>query len=131
MLYSKFIYHAKEMTIKQLENETWYLDPEWKYIIRDQIESDLNDVEDNPLDDWWDVENILELEVTRRNAKDDKKKDVIDWLYDLITAYVEPAVLSEENDFIKNMVEFMKTNHAIENENTPDNIVPFPTSEDS
>ena len=131
MLYSKFIYHAKEKTIHQLDNETWYLEPEWKDILCREIEGfngDLSVIEDSFISDWWDVENILQLEVTRRNAMDSKKKDVIDWIYDLITAYAEPAMLAEETDFIKNVVDFMKTNHAIEN--TPDNIVPFPTKRD-
>ena len=122
MLYSKFIYHAEQLTIKQLDNETWYLDPEWKDIVCREIESDLNKLEDNYLTDWWDIENVLRLEVEKRNAHDDKKKAVIDWLYETITAQVEPAMLAEESDYIKNVVEFMKVNH--ENQEK-DNIVPF------
>lgn len=120
MLYSKFIYHAKELTIQQLDNQIWYLEPEWKDIICREIESDLDNVEDNYLTDWWDIENVLRLEVDRRNAQDNKKKAVIDWLYDVITQTVEPAMLAEETDYIKNVVEFMKANHK-------DNVVPFPT----
>ena len=93
MLYSKFIYHAKEMTIQQLDNGTWYLEPEWKDIICREIESDIDKIEDNYLTDWWDIENVLRLEVDKRNVRDDKKKAVIDWLYDTITATVEPAML--------------------------------------
>ena len=126
MLYSKFIYHAEQLTIKQLDNETWYLDPEWKDIVCREIESDLNKLEDNYLTDWWDIENVLRLEVEKRNAHDDKKKAVIDWLYETITAQVEPAMLAEESDYIKNVVEFMKVNH--ENQEK-DNIVPFPTNQ--
>ena len=123
MLYSKFIYHAKEMTIQQLENGTWYLKPEWKDIICREIEKDLNNVEDSYLTDWWDIENVLRLEVEKRNAQDNKKKYVIDWLYDVITTTIEPAMLQEENDYIKNVIEFMKVNHE------KDNIVQFPTQD--
>ena len=125
MLYSKFIYHCKEMTIQQLDNGVWYLEPEWKDIICREIESDLANVEDNYLTDWWDIENVLHLEVEKRNAKDNKKKEVIDWLHDVITAQVEPAIMQEETDYIKNVIEFMKANHEKEN---PDNIVPFPSA---
>ena len=111
MLYSKFIYHAKEMTIQQLDNGTWYLEPEWKDIICREIESDIDKIEDNYLTDWWDIENVLRLEVDKRNVRDDKKKAVIDWLYDTITATVEPAMLEEETNYIKNVIEYMKVEH--------------------
>ena len=127
MLYSKFIYHAKEMTIQQLDNGAWYLEPEWKDIICREIESDLDNVEDNFLTDWWDIEDALRLEVEKRNLQDSKKKEVIDWLYELITSQVEPAMLSEETDYIKNVVEFMKANHAEDKQK--DNIIPFPTQD--
>lgn len=111
MFYSKFIDEAKKKTINQLENGVWYLEPEWKDIICREIESDLDNVEDNYLTDWWDIENVLRLETDRRNAADSKKNDVINWLYDVITAQVEPAMMQEEADYIKNVIEFMKANH--------------------
>lgn len=108
MTYSKFIYEAEQKTIKQLDNGTWYLDPEWKDIICREVEKDLDLIEDSYLNDWWDFENVLQLEVDRRNAQDDKKKDVINWLYDLIHTTVEPAVLAEETEYLKNLIEFRK-----------------------
>ena len=104
------------MTVKQLENGSWYLDPEWKDIICREIEKDLDNVEENYLTDWWDIENCLELEVQKRNLHDDKKKAVIDWMYELITAQVEPAVLNEETEFIKNRVEYMKVSSELKDE---------------
>ncbi len=122
MFYAKFICHAKQLTIKQLDNGIWYLDPEWKDIVCREIESDLDNVEDNYLTDWWDIENVLRLEVDRRNAQDDKKIEVINWLYDVITATVEPAILSEETDYIKQVIEFMRENHKDDNkDNDQDN----------
>ena len=114
MLYSKFIFQAKEMTIRQLENSVWYLEPEWKDIICREIENDLNNIEDNYLTDWWDIENVLRLEVERRNAQDSKKVDVINWLYDVITSTIEPAMLEEETEYIKNVLEYMKANHDLQ-----------------
>ncbi len=111
MLYSKFIYEAEQKTIHQLDNGTWYVEPEWKDIICREISDDLDGIEDSYLSDWWDIENVLRLEAEKRNAADNKKNDVINWLYDLITAKVEPAMLQEETDYIKNVIEFMKVNH--------------------
>ena len=63
---------------------------------------------------WYDVEDILKLEVEKRNAENSKKEVVIDWLYDVITTTVEPAMLAEETDYIKQVVEFMRANHEAE-----------------
>ncbi len=118
MFYSKFIFEAMQKTIHQLDNETWYVEPEWKDIICRDIESNLDSLEDSYLTDWWDVENILRLEAEKRNATDSKKKEVINWVYDLITTTVDPAMLEEENDYIKNVIEFMKVNHEVQKGNT-------------
>lgn len=107
------------MTIQQLDNGTWYLEPEWKDIICREIESNLDNVEDNYLSDWWDIENVLRLEVEKRNAQDSKKNDVINWLYEVISAQVEPAMMQEETDFIKNVVEYMKLNHESSQDESP------------
>lgn len=119
MTYSKFIFQAEQLTVKQLDNGTWYLEPEWKDLICRELESDLSNVEDNYLEDWWDVENVLQLEVERRNTQDSKKNDVINWLYDVINSTIEPAILDEENDYIRNLIEYMKLNHDLSKEKKP------------
>lgn len=111
MTYSKFIYEVEQTVINQLDNGIWYLEPEWKSMVRQDIVQDITELKDCYLDDWWDLEEVLKLEVERRNARDSKKSVVIDWLYELITNKVEPAMLEEETDFIKNLTEYMKTNH--------------------
>ena len=110
MLYTQFILKAKELTIYQ-EEGMWYLEPEWQDIICRNITNNLEELTDSNLMGWYDVEDILKLEVERRNKRDDKTKFVVNWLYDLITTQVEPAVLAEETDYVKNVIEFMKTNH--------------------
>ncbi len=119
MLYSTFIKKAEELTIQQLDNGIWYLEPEWQDMIYRNIlyKNDLNeldDLEDSYLDGWYTLEDILKLEVTKRNSVIDKKNDVINWLYDVITATIEPTILQEETDYIKNVVEFMKVNHNLD-----------------
>ena len=111
MLYSTFIQQAKELVIQQADNEMWYLEPEWVDILHRNRLGDLEELDDSYITDWLDVEDILKLEVEKRNLMQDKKKVVIDWLYEVITANVEPAMLAEETDYIKAVTEFMRTNH--------------------
>jgi len=112
MLYSTFILKAKELTISQLDNGLSYLEPEWQDILYREGLGDLEDLTDSYLDGWYTVEDILKLEVEKRNLAVSKKKEVIDWLYDLITATVEPAMLQEETEYIKNLTEYMKAKNA-------------------
>lgn len=111
MLYGDYILKAKELTIQQLDNGVWYLDPEWRMTLHANklYFNDISDYETSPEE----VEDVLKLEVARRNAQDDRTKEVMDWLYDLITATVEPAMLQEETDYIKQVTEFMKANHSL------------------
>lgn len=128
MLYSDFILKAKELTIQQLDNGVWYLEPEWQDVLYRNGLGALDELENSYLSGWYDVEDILKLEVERRNARDFKQKEVVDWLYDLITANVEPAMLQEETDYIKQVTEFMKANHKLNTEDFDgDNIVPIKT----
>ena len=113
MLYSSFINKAKEITVQQLDNGIWYLEPEWQDILFRNGLGNLDELEDSYLDGWFTLEDILKLEVDRRNKRDSKNEAVMNWLYDLITATVEPVMLAEETDYIKNVVEFMKVNHGM------------------
>lgn len=126
MLYSIFILKAKALTIQQLDNGVWYLEPEWQDILYRNGLGALDELENSYLSGWYDVEDILKLEVERRNARDSKQKEVVDWLYDLITANVEPAMLQEETDYIKQVTEFMKANHKLNTGDFDgDNVVPI------
>ena len=109
MLYSTFIVKAKELTLSQTDDGSWYLEPEWADILHRNDLGDLSDLTDSYITDWLDVEDILKLEVEKRNLQDDKKKLVINWLYELISANIEPAMLQEETDYIKAVTEFMKS----------------------
>lgn len=110
MLYPTYVMKAVELTVQQLDNGTWYLEPEWKQILR-QNDLDLSQLKDDMIDGWFELQDILVLEVERRNARDSKKNEVIEWVHKLITETAEPAMLQEETDYIKNVIEFMKLNH--------------------
>lgn len=114
MLYEKYILKAQELTIDKLDNGVWYLEPRWKEtLIRNNLDG-LEEIDDYWIDDWKDVEDVLKLEVVRRNARDSKTNEVMNWLYDVISTTVEPAMLQEETDYIKNLVEYLKVNHDLQ-----------------
>lgn len=105
MIDSVYFLNAKDLTIVQADNGLWYLEPEWKQIILD------NGMVLQKGYKWADIEDVLKLEVEKRNTIDSKKPVIIDWLFNIITTQIEPAMLSEETDYIKQVIEFMKTNH--------------------
>ena len=109
MLYTEFINKAMNLTIEQADNGLFYLEPLWENILNDN-ELFLSDISDATIN-YDKVFEVLKLEVEKRNTINSKKPDVINWLYDLITAQIEPAMLQEETDYIKQVTEFMKTNH--------------------
>ena len=118
MWYPDFIRIAKENTISQADNGKWYLEPEWRSIITDDNKQSIQfEGESNPrtIDQ---IEDSLKLEVEKRNTSQDLSPMVMSWLYDVITTTVEPAVMKEETDYIKNVIDFMKLNHKIEEEKT-------------
>ena len=109
MLYTEFVNKAMDLTIEQADNGLFYLEPLWRNILDDNklYFTDVSDFEAEP--DI--VKDALQLEVKKRNTINSNKPAVIDWLYELITAKIEPAMLAEETDYIKQVTEFMKANH--------------------
>lgn len=113
MLYATYMQKAKEVCIDRfVESGKWYLEPDWRIILRDNQLNNFK-LQDSKID-WSIVEDVLKLEVEKRNARDNKLGYVADWLYDTLTSTVEPAMLSEETDLVKNMLELAKVNRANE-----------------
>lgn len=108
MLYGEFITKAMDATIVEADNGVFYLEPTWSIIL---LENNLDpkDISDYETD-WPALNNVLKLEVEKRNAINSKKNFVIDWLYELITSQVEPTILEEETNYIKNLTEYLKAN---------------------
>lgn len=123
MLYQTFSYKIKELNVLQDEDSgVWYVNPDWVDATYRAGLGYLEDLEDSYITDWLDVKDILELEAARRNAKDDKKKQVIDWLYDVISAQVQPVMLQEETEYFKNLVEYMKVAHKEQDNGQIDSV---------
>lgn len=112
MLYSEFIFKASEITIEQADNGLFYLEPMWKsFLIDNELNvSDISDIETS----WNDIQDILKLEVEKRNTINTLKPYVLNWVHDVITSTVEPAILQEETDYIKNLMEYMKAKQTQE-----------------
>ena len=109
MLYADFIHKANELVITEADNNLFYLEPMWFQILRDN-ELKIEDISDDN-STWENILEVLKLEVEKRNTINSKKPIIINWLYDVITTQVEPAMLQEEADYIKQVTEFMKANH--------------------
>ena len=108
MLLSEFMLKAMDATIEQADNGLFYLNPMWRFILEDN-RLDWSDISDNVIDDE-EVEDVLKLEVEKRNAVNSLKPYVVEWVHNIITASVEPAVMQEETDYLKNLTEYLKAN---------------------
>lgn len=112
MLYTEFFKQASEAVI--LQDETtgmFFLDPHYRVTLRDW-NLDPAQIEDYPTT-LSELGETLKLEVKRLNAMQDKTHVVVDWLYGVITSAVQPAILAEENEYIKNMMEYMRLNASL------------------
>lgn len=114
MLYADYIKKAKELTIVYDEDMmVSYLEPDWQTILYDNEMGDLESIPDLRIGGWYDIEDVLKLEVEKRNALSSKKNLIYDWLYDIISSTVEPSMLQEENDLFQSMIELAKARNAI------------------
>ena len=108
MLYSEYIIKAAEITIEEADNGLCYLQPMWKSYLLDN-EMGIDEISDLEVS-WTDILNTLKLEVEKRNTVNSLQPYIHTWLHDIITATVEPAITQAENDFIKNLTDYLKAN---------------------
>lgn len=109
------------------ESDLWYLTPHWRKLICEYKAS--NEIEfieciNRENVSLTELEDILRLEVERRNKIEDKSNLVNSWLYVLLSTQIEPTMLQEESEYIQSVVEFMKVKDSIERkENKDDKVV--------
>lgn len=79
-----------------------YLEPPYRMLLReaDLIHPEIIEPEE--------LYELLKLEVKKQNAKVNKSYAVSEWLHDIITQTVDPAMTQEENELMKNLLEYMK-----------------------
>lgn len=113
MLYAEYMQKAMELAIVDDYDGSGYsyLSPNYRVILIDAgLEpGSITDYETT----WPTVKEALKLEVERRNLVTDKGRFIMDWLFQVLTSTVEPAMVSEENDLMKNMMDYMKLNHEL------------------
>lgn len=110
MLYCNFMKKAEEFVLNYDEDSgLTYLEPDYYAILVGMKMDPEKDIDDYPIS-WDKLSERLKLEVEKRNKLDDRSKYVIDWLYSVLTAAIEPAMLQEENELMKNMMEYMNKN---------------------
>ena len=120
MTYNTFIHEAVKRTIGVLDSGIWYLDPQWLDIISRNLLSDLTTLTDSYVTTWDQVEDILKLEVERRNKLMDNSRFVTDWFFDLITSQIDPAMIQEENNLVKDILKYMQEKELIKTEEKPE-----------
>lgn len=113
MLYSEYMHEAMKLVVMDDSESSGfsYLDPNYRVLLLDAGQ-DPAKVTDH-LIGWDDVVEVLKLEVERRNHITDKARFVIDWVFEIISSTIEPAMVQEENELMKNMMEYMKLNSEL------------------
>jgi len=115
MLYIDYIKKAKELTIGYDEESMfYYLEPEWQTILYENQLNDLESIPDMHLEGWYDLEDVLKLEVEKRNAKASKLNIVLNWIDGVINSTIDPAMLEQENDLMQSMIELAKAKNQSE-----------------
>ena len=99
---------AISVTIEEADNGLAYLEPTWRLILQDN-NLNIDEVSDYKAN-WSEVEDVLKLEIEKRNTVNSLKPYILNWVHDLITASVEPAIIQKETEYIKNLTEYLKAN---------------------
>lgn len=114
MLYSEYMDKVKAIALLTNENTgLTYIRPDYEYILA-ASELKLEDVSDfkNVTHDVVHRQIILERDM--RNAQHDKTAAVMQWIYDVISTVVEPAIVEEQNKLIQDMLAYRKERNAID-----------------
>lgn len=106
MDYFEYMEKISGLVINQLNNGLYYLEPAWR-IILDGEGLQPYKVKNVKLS-WEMAKEWLDLNIQKLNAEQDKMPKVIDWLHQVITAQIEPAMLEEETELVKNLTEYMR-----------------------
>lgn len=116
MLYAEYMVKVKEICLEQWEeNGQWYVLPDWKRRLDDlELYPDEDVITDWVNVMWNDVKEELDYEVKMRNTRQDKWPILGEILHKMLTAEIEPAVIQEQNELLKNVKEYMKEKNKVE-----------------
>ena len=112
MLYMEFFAKASEAVIlTDEESGVVFLDPHYRVTLQDW-DLDPNMIIDYPTS-WSQLGETLQLEVKRLNDCSSKSRFINEWLYAVITSAVEPKMLQAENEYIKNVMDYLRLNESL------------------
>lgn len=114
MLYYEYMDKVKELALVTSEkNGLTYIRPDYEYLLETSGLS-LDDVTDFEKASGTVVYRQLLLERDMRNAQNNISPVVMQWLYDVISTVVEPAIVEQQNQLIKDMLAYQKEKNAID-----------------
>lgn len=114
MLYQEYMDEVKKITL--ITNETnglTYIRPDYEYVLASG-DLKLSDVTDFPTASVDTVYKQLILERDMRNANVDKMPLIAEWIHAVINTVIEPAIVEQQNQLIKDMIEYRKEKNAID-----------------
>lgn len=88
-----------------------YLQPSYKMLLRDNEVHlpDYDSIVNNNDPELWEA---VKLEVEKRNAMLNFVNPVAEWVYSAIANTVEPAMTQEENELLKNVMEYLQAKNG-------------------
>ena len=113
MLYSEFMKKAEELVLTTDEDSGLsFLEPDYYAIMKSVNMDPEEDIFDIPIS-WDQFVERMELQADKLNKLDDRSKYVMDWMFQVLTSAIEPAMVQEENELFKNMTEYMNRKHEL------------------
>ena len=88
------------------ETRRFFIEPMWREILEDDGITFSEEEAQRILE-------MLKLVVKKADVLHDRTGTVVNWLYDVITANIEPTVLKEETEYIQNVMDYMKLNNQL------------------
>lgn len=113
MLYTQLIEQAKQLVVTRDDiTGKLYLNPAYRFILHDnQLVAD--NVADFPFVTDDIIAQNLMLYVQNENDKLNKGILLTEWAYEAINNVVQPAITDGQNEFIKNVMQYMKLNDTL------------------
>ena len=114
MTYHEIINEAIDTLVTTDDNSgLTYLEPLYKETIRSEGWTEPDAETGEPVVTMEELAEILKLTVEKRNAQNNRTQAVVDWIFTVIENGIDPLVEDEQNDLIKNMMDYMKLNEEV------------------
>lgn len=114
MTYHEIINEAIDTLVTTDDNSgLTYLEPLYKETIRSEGWTEPDAETGKPVITMEELAEILKLTVEKRNAQNNRTQAVVDWIFAVIENGIDPLVEDEQNDLIKNVMDYMKLNEEV------------------